>query len=131
MPVTIIILLLAALFCRHETKLGQAFIICIYFAGMAYFIFKIVRMYDTRNPEKVLEYYAARETLTTFAVITLILLIVTIITAFLCMKNFGKGLKRHVLKKRSGVDSDPKDGAYYDQGQGQQLGTLPGRMVID
>ena len=42
------------------------------------------------------DYIPARKTLTVFAVITLVLLIVTLVVAIMCMRNFGKGLKPHV-----------------------------------
>ena len=68
---------------------------------MAYFLFKLVRMY---TPPKQDTYKPARRSLTFFAVITLILIIITIINACVCMSNFNKGLKRHVNRGKSGSD---------------------------
>ncbi|QIW97632.1 hypothetical protein AMS68_003150 [Peltaster fructicola] len=131
-PITIVLLLLAAFFCRRESRAGQSFIIFIYFAAMAYFVFKLVRMWDDSTPEakkKVEEYISARTSLTTFAIITIILLIVTIMTAFLCMRNFNEGLRPYVMKSKSGNEFDLSKP--YNEEYGQQLGTVPGRMVID
>ena len=48
-----------------------------------------------------LDYIPARKTLTVFAVITLVLLVVTLVVAIMCMRNFGKGLKPHVEESSS------------------------------
>lgn len=91
-PVTIVILSMATLFTRRENRKGMVATIvscshsnrrilmltgqCLYFAGMAYFIFRLVRMYQ---PAKARQYLPARKSLTTFAVITIILIVLTII----------------------------------------------------
>lgn len=74
-----------------------------YFAALAYFFFKLIRMYDGPY-RRVEDYIPARRTLTTFAVLTILLLVITIVYAFICTSNFGKGLKPHIasdLMKRS------------------------------
>lgn len=138
-PVTIIILFLAAYICRAESKPGQAGIIVIYFAAMAYFIFKLVRMY---TPPRMKDYAAARSSLTTFAVLTLLLLVVTIAAAIMCMINFGKGLKPHVQRRKvvnagelpgyeGGAGGKWVDGAQGFNGPPHPLGQVPQRMTID
>ncbi|KAK9233920.1 hypothetical protein V1525DRAFT_436107 [Lipomyces kononenkoae] len=94
-PCTIIGLLLTAMIVRHELYYGMISMIFLFFAGMAYFLFKLVRMYQ---PSQAYKYVAARKSLTIFAVITLFLIIVTIINAIVCTRNFGKGLKQYVYK---------------------------------
>ncbi|KAK3701642.1 hypothetical protein LTR37_015393 [Vermiconidia calcicola] len=133
LPITIALLFLAAYLVRRESYLGQAFIIVLYFAGMAYFIFKLIRMYD--GSALSVEYVPARRPLTTFAVLTLLLLVGTIATAGVCMRNFGKGLRPHIqTRKVPDVDegkyvaqADP----YYPSAQQHQLGAVPSRMTID
>ncbi len=66
----------------------------LYLAALAYFVYKVVRMYA--NTPRRTDYYPARKTLTVFAVITIILLLITIYVAVCCTLNFGKGLKQHV-----------------------------------
>lgn len=122
-----------------ESKPGQAGIVVIYFAAMAYFIFKLVRMY---TPPRMKDYAAARSSLTTFAVLTLLLLVVTIAAAIMCMINFGKGLKPHVQRRKvvnAGELPGYEGGAggkWVDGGQGfngppHPLGQVPQRMTID
>lgn len=130
-PITIIILLLAAVFTRREWYFGQACIIIIYFGAMAYFVFKLVRMYTW--PKKH-NYDAARTSLTTFAVITIMLLVVTISTAFICMANFNKGLKPHIQKRKVPDANELDNGKWAPgdyHGAPHPLGQVPTRMTID
>lgn len=130
-PITIVILLLAAIFTRREWYFGQACIIIIYFGGMAYFVFKLVRMYTW--PKKH-NYDAARTSLTTFAVITILLLVVTISTAFICMANFNKGLKPHIQKRKVPDANELDNGKWAPgdyHGAPHPLGQVPTRMTID
>jgi hypothetical protein len=123
-PVTIAILLCAAFFTRREIKLGMVAVIALYFAGLAYFFFKLVRIYQKSHQAN---YLAVRRSLTAFAVMTIILIILTIVNAFICMSNFGKGLRNHLVRS-SGEDEEKVDNAYQMQDQKPQL---PSRMTID
>ena len=132
-PVTIALLLLAAYFTRRETVLGQISIIVVYFAAMAYFIFKLVRMYDSGRSA---DYEPARKSLTTFAVLTIMLLVVTISTAGVCLRNFGKGLKPHIQRRKVPDANDLKYAPYgaeqFAGPSSHQLGpVLQNRMTID
>ena len=100
-PVTIIILLAAALFCRREWLSGTLVVLVLYFAGLAYFVFKLIRMY---SPEREQNYLAARKELTTFAVLTIILVIMTIVNCIMCAINYNKGLRPYVMRRK--VDSE-------------------------
>jgi len=134
-PITIAFLFLAALVTRRESYTGQAVVIVVYFAAMAYFIFKLVRMYDKTNYEKVQEYLPARKSLTVFAVITILLLIVTIATACVCTRNFNKGLAPHIRRRKVESPDDPKFSPFAGEqgfnGPPHQLGAVPSRMTID
>lgn len=102
-PITIVILLLAAFFTRRENKLGMVGIIILYFAALGYFLYKLVRIYQ---PSQAGFYSVTRSSLTTFGVITVILIVVTIVNAIVCTINFNKGLKPHVASRRKMVDHD-------------------------
>jgi hypothetical protein len=93
-PITIVILVAAAIFTRREIKAGMIVVIILYHGGLSYFIFKLVRIYQ---PEWVLYYEAVKKSLTAFAVITILLIILTIVNGVICLTNFGKGLKAHLL----------------------------------
>ncbi|KAI9931647.1 hypothetical protein ASPWEDRAFT_736585 [Aspergillus wentii DTO 134E9] len=122
-PVTIIILVCAAIFVRRETSFGMIVIILLYFGAMAYFLFKLVRMYQ---PSRYKEYLMDRRSLTFFAVITLVLIVITIINACMCMHNFHKGLKPHINKKKAGKEEEKTT-----ELSSNIAGQMPSRMMID
>lgn len=123
-PLTIAILLFAAWFTSREIKAGMAAVILLYFAGLAYFLFKLVRIYQASH---AMNYMAVRRSLTAFAVLTIILIFLTIVNAFICMSNFGRGLKDHLVQPSTEKPEKP-DNAFQMEEQKPQL---PSRMTID
>lgn len=85
-------------------------------------------------------YDPVRRPLTTFAVMTVILITLTIINACMCTANFGRGLKPHIAGRK--VESEEEKlangnmtempnyhyGGYGGPGAG---GTMGSRMTID
>ncbi|KAL8918734.1 MAG: hypothetical protein Q9172_005304 [Xanthocarpia lactea] len=136
-PVNIIILIMAGYFTRRENTPGMLVIITLYFAGLAYFLFKLVRMWQP-GPRHDL-YDPVRRPLTTFAVITVILIILTIVNACMCTANFGRGLKPHIAGRK--LESEEEKFAnhnmtempnYNNLGYGPGPGGAMGsRMTID
>lgn len=103
-------------------------VIIVYFCALAYFLFKLVRMYAA-DQQRLEDYKPARKSLASFAVLTILLVVVTIITACICTHNFNKGLKPHVNSKSVGKDSD-KTG--YSNEMPSLSGPTPtSRMEID
>jgi hypothetical protein len=104
-------------------------------AALAYFLFKLVRMY---SPARAKDYEPARKTLTVFAVITIILLVVTIVIAIRCSLNYGKGLRNHILRPNTAESPVSGKESYYNensysmapQGYGPRPAG-PSRMEID
>ncbi|PWW75063.1 hypothetical protein C7212DRAFT_352966 [Tuber magnatum] len=125
LPLTIAFLVLAAWCTRREKKIPMVFIIIIFFAALAYFVFKLVRMY---HGNFVQSYKPARRSLTTFAVITLILIILTIANAIACVMNFNKGLKPHITRRRM-TDEEEKHSMTEMTNHAAQ--PMPSRMTID
>ncbi|KAK0731827.1 hypothetical protein B0H67DRAFT_597636 [Lasiosphaeris hirsuta] len=124
-PITIAILLFAAFFTRRENKVGMCMVIMLYFGGLAYFFFKLVRIYQ---PSHKAHYEAVQKSLTAFTVMTIVLIILTIVNAFICMSNFGEGLKDHLVRPK-GHDLEKEDANSYQlQDQKPQLAS---RMTID
>lgn len=124
-PITIAILLCAAFFTQRENRAGVCFVILLYFGGLAYFFFKLVRIYQPGHSQN---YVAVRRSLTAFAVLSILLIILTIINAFICMSNFGAGLKSHLVRPR-GPDPEKEDANSYQMYD--QKPQLPSRMTID
>ncbi|KAF2017879.1 hypothetical protein BU24DRAFT_345795 [Aaosphaeria arxii CBS 175.79] len=100
LAITFVFLILAAYWVRRESVAGMIVIIIIYFIALAYFLFKLIRMYAA-DKERLLDYMPARKSLTSFAVLTILLVIVTIVIACICTHNFNKGLKPHVNSKKA------------------------------
>ena len=98
----------------------------LYFAAMAYFLFKLVRMY---SKAKEALYLPARRPLATFAVITLILITATIINACMCMANFGRGLRPYISKRK--VESEEEKANNMTEMPNLSHGQVPSRMTID
>lgn len=124
-PITIVILLAAAYFTRHENKIGTICVIVCYAGALAYFIFKLVRIYQ---PSHASFYMPVRKSLTAFAVLAILLLIFTITNAFYCMNNFGAGLKMHLLKKKP---SEEKGDGGSSVDMHALKPSVPTRMTID
>jgi len=128
-PVTIVILLAAAFFCRREILSGTIVVIFLYFGALAYFLFKLVRMYS-KSHERF--YIAARKELTTFAVITIILILAIIVNACMCASNYGKGLEPYVTRRK--VDDTEAKAGYTMElvtGPNGKVGPVATRMTID
>ncbi|KAL8387851.1 hypothetical protein RB595_009628 [Gaeumannomyces hyphopodioides] len=124
-PVTIAILLFAAFFTRRENKIGMGCVMVLYFGGLSYFFFKLVRIYQPGHREK---YKAVERSLTAFAVLTIILIILTITNAFVCMNNFGAGLKNHLINSPRKDEEKPDAHSISLHDVKPQL---PSRMTID
>ncbi|KAF2128217.1 hypothetical protein P153DRAFT_377061 [Dothidotthia symphoricarpi CBS 119687] len=123
--ITFFLLFTAAWWVRRESFGGMITIIVVYFIAMAYFLFKLIRMYVTEAARQE-DYKPARKSLTSFAVLTIMLLVCTIIVACMCIRNFNKGLKPHVNNKAA------KEDKAYNTEMPSLSGPAPGqRMEID
>lgn len=123
-PVTIGILFSAAWFVRNENKSGHCIVLILFFGALTYFIFKLVRIYQ---PDYRQYYEAVQESLTAFAVITILLILLTIINSIMCLKNFDAGLKHHLLTPRK-VEEKPDA---HSLSLHDVKPSVPNRMTID
>ncbi|KAF1810606.1 hypothetical protein P152DRAFT_475438 [Eremomyces bilateralis CBS 781.70] len=129
-PITIIILCMAAYWVKRENIVGMIIIIALWHVFLAYFLFKLIRMYST-DPRRMEDYRPARRTLTSFAVITIILLIVTITIAIWCTRNFNTGLKPHIVsgRKKRGDSNEPAQEWQDDRYEGYASYGEPGKAA--
>ncbi|TQS35924.1 hypothetical protein Golomagni_03640 [Golovinomyces magnicellulatus] len=126
-PVTVLILTMAGFWTRRENKLGMVLTIFVYFCGLAYFTFKLARMYQ---PKHAINYLPVRKSLTSFAVLTIILIILTILNASVCTANFGLGLKPHIMKRTIGGEEASEKDAMTELPD-LKHGPVSSRMTID
>lgn len=96
-------------------------VIILYHGGLVYFIFKLVRIWTWRS-----YYEAVQKSLTAFAVITILLIILTIVNAIICMRNFGSGLKAHLLAPKKDDEHPDLNSISLNDAKPQ-----PSRMTID
>ncbi|KAG0295602.1 hypothetical protein BGZ98_001326, partial [Dissophora globulifera] len=109
LPITILILYVAIYAVRHESRRWMATFIGAMLCGVVYFVFKVIRMYVGPKKEN---YDGVVKFLTLFATLCLITILVTIGNATVCYKNFGKGLKPHLVREGSespNTASSPED----------------------
>ncbi|KAI9744445.1 MAG: hypothetical protein M1818_001974 [Claussenomyces sp. TS43310] len=125
-PVTILILLLAGFWTRRENIVGMILIVVLCFGGLAYFIFKLVRIYQ---PGHIEQYLPVQKSLTVFAVLTIVLILLTIVNACVCMSNFGKGLKPFVMRRKIRSEDEKSDNA--TELPDLEHRPLPNRMTIE
>lgn len=97
-PCTVVALFLTQFAVRHERKWITGCMFLVFLAGMAYFMFKLIRMYQ---PSQESKYVSARKSLTVFAAITLFLILVSEINMIVCARNFDKGLKPYIASHSS------------------------------
>ncbi|GAA5822436.1 hypothetical protein JCM10212_006212 [Sporobolomyces blumeae] len=93
LPIILIILALTAVAVRIESRIGVGVSLVCQTAGMAYFAYKLARIYSAEAGDR---YSPAKATLTIFSIISLMMLVATFVMTGLCMVNFGKGLKEKI-----------------------------------
>jgi len=87
------------------------------------------------EPSHQAAYIPARKELTTFAVLTLILILLTIVNACVCANNFNRGLKPYVSSRKLEQHDEKNRYTYTTEmtassSQGKP-GPPPMRMTID
>ncbi|GAA5900407.1 uncharacterized protein JCM6883_002833 [Sporobolomyces salmoneus] len=93
LPVILLALGLTAVVVRIESRIGVYGSLLVQAAGMAYFAYKLARIYSEEAGPR---YATAKATLTIFSVVALLMLLATFVLTGLCMSNFGKGLKEKI-----------------------------------
>jgi len=89
-------------------------------AAMIYFCFKLVKVVIHKHTPQFSHVW---ESLSTFAFIAIILLVMTFIYAWIVMRNFGRGLKDQISQKQAAAGG--RHGAY------PSLSVRGNRMSID
>ncbi|KAI9037782.1 uncharacterized protein KD926_011571 [Aspergillus affinis] len=122
-PLSMITLYLAALFTRREKTIGMVIIIIILSINMACFVTLLWWM-NTMNGSA--DYGSTKLSLTLLIAITLSLIMMTIITGIMCMRNFHKGLKAQIASRKSMLKSK-----HGDADNGMPLSDMETRFDID
>jgi hypothetical protein len=127
LPVSLILLVEGVLAARHESKWMMITFMTGCSSAMIYFVYKLARVLTKKNLET---YALIWKSLTTFSIISIILLLITFVFACIVMHNFGRGLKTQLAKQKPIVAGGlkRKGTEYVHRGP---MRTHPNRMSID
>ncbi|KAJ5689366.1 hypothetical protein N7462_003758 [Penicillium macrosclerotiorum] len=98
-PVAIVALILAALFCRREKTKSLILMMLMMCIIAGTFVMTLVHMYGQGTVSNDLSSY--RVSLTLFAIIAMLLISTTLVNSLMCILNFNKGLKEYIVQSRS------------------------------
>ncbi|KAI0067856.1 hypothetical protein BV25DRAFT_1794476 [Artomyces pyxidatus] len=123
LPLSIVLLVEGHLAARYENKLMMGTFISGCVGAMVYFFYKLIKVLVQKDTP---EFRPVWESLTTFSIISILLLLITFVYAFIVMRNFGRGLKEQITKKQASAGwGSSKHSAY------PSLSVRPNRMSID
>ncbi|KAI0757239.1 hypothetical protein C8Q80DRAFT_86117 [Daedaleopsis nitida] len=125
LPLSLIVLVEGHLAARHESKYMMLAFMTGCVGAMVYFVYKLVKVLRFHETKTFAEVW---QTLSTFSVIAIILLVITFIFALLVMNNFGRGLKEQIAKNKHKTGLSRSKSQYVHRGP---MSTHPNRMSID
>ncbi|KAI0336060.1 hypothetical protein GY45DRAFT_1239290 [Cubamyces sp. BRFM 1775] len=125
LPLSLVVLVEGHLAARHESKWMMLSFMTGCAGAMVYFVYKLVKVLRFHNQETFSKVW---QTLSTFSVIAIILLIITSVFAVLVMNNFGRGLKEQIAKNKGKQGLSRGKSQYVHRGP---MSTHPNRMSID
>jgi small-conductance mechanosensitive channel len=117
---SVVLLVEGHLAARYENKWMMISFLSGCVAAMVYFCYKFIKIIIHKQTP---EFSHVWESLSTFAVIAILLLIMTFIYAWMVMRNFGRGLKDQISRKQAATGG--RHGAY------PSLSVRANRMSID
>ncbi|KAI5124455.1 hypothetical protein M0805_008339 [Coniferiporia weirii] len=126
LPCSFLLLADGVLAARYENRYMMMTFMLGCAGAMVYFVYKLFRIFQMGNSIADVE-----RTLIVFAIIAIILLVVTVAMAIIVLRNFGGGLKYHMSKaprssdlRRRGTEHQHRHNQSYPLGN-------PNRMSID
>lgn len=122
LPLSLVLLIEGHLAARYENKWMMATFMTGCFGAMVYFVYKLVKVLVKRNTP---DFVPIWQTLVTFSIISIVLLIATFVYSFIVMINFGRGLKEQIKKKQAQAGMGTKHAVY------PSMFARPNRMSID
>ncbi|PAV21894.1 hypothetical protein PNOK_0185100 [Pyrrhoderma noxium] len=127
LPFSLVLLVDGLLAARYENKMMMLTFMLGCGGAMVYFVYKQFRIFQMGSALK-----GVAGTLSTFAIIAIILLVFTSVMAFLVLRNFGGGLKYH-MNKPARSNSLRRAGTKFTHRKNQSfpLSANPNRMSID
>ncbi|KAI0690668.1 hypothetical protein BC835DRAFT_1280513 [Cytidiella melzeri] len=125
LPLSVIVLVEGHLAARYENEMMMWSFMAGCVAALVYFVYKLVKVVRFKATDPTIS--AVWETLTTFSVIAILLLLATFIIGCIVMHNFGRGLKRQISKNQ-GAGVQRGKSLYVHRGP---MATHPNRISIE
>lgn len=97
-PFSVVAIIMALYALRQENKTWMVLFMGYNILGIAYFLFKLIRMYDPTQKHK---YLHSVKFLTFSGVVCLVLMMVTFVSAFRCIRWFQQGLRLRIKQQRT------------------------------
>ncbi|KAJ5957388.1 hypothetical protein N7501_011667 [Penicillium viridicatum] len=98
-PITIMTLVLSAQFCKREKTKSLILMMFFMLLILGFLVLILIRIHSRGEST---DFSSFRVSLTLFAAVSALLMVLTVINSVMCIMNFNKGLKNHVFtpKKR-------------------------------
>ncbi|KAI0824105.1 hypothetical protein BC628DRAFT_1323383 [Trametes gibbosa] len=125
LPLSLVVLVEGHLAARHESKWMMLSFMTGCAGALVYFLYKLVKVFVNRGADQFRQVW---QTLATFSVIAILLLLITSIFAILVMNNFGRGLKEQIARNKAKQGLTRGKSQYVHRGP---MSTHPNRMSID
>lgn len=126
LPSSILLLADGILAAKYENRYMMITFMFGLGGAMTYFVYKLFKI--LRNQDTIQQ---AAKTLAVFAIIAILLLLVTFVMAVIVLRNFGGGLKFHMAKSNESPGLQRRKTEHQLRHQSHPLGVKPNRMSID
>ncbi|KAJ1960994.1 hypothetical protein IWQ62_004022 [Dispira parvispora] len=95
-PGSVLVLFLAFFALHREIGYCMLAVMGILVAGLAYFVYRLVRMYTAHHASSFDPYWDSRNYLLFFVIVNMMLIISTLVYCWLCYKDFHLGLRQSI-----------------------------------
>ncbi|KAM6497934.1 hypothetical protein JOM56_005882 [Amanita muscaria] len=125
LPLSLVLLVEGHLAARHESKMMMITFMSGCVGALVYFVYKLIKVLVQI---KVIPFKLVWKSLSIFSVIAIVLLLVTFVYTIILYRNFGRGLKEALERKKG-----KQHGRYTSQHQGRRRATSThlNRMSIE
>jgi len=120
LPVSLVLLVEGHLAARHENKPMMWTFMAGCIGANIYFMYKLVKLIKGRDGE----FQAIFESLSTFSLISIILLIITSVFSVIVLRNFGHGLKDAMDRSQATQQMEKTGGGPHQRAASKQLNRM-------
>ncbi|KAJ1973526.1 hypothetical protein H4R35_004075 [Dimargaris xerosporica] len=130
-PGSVLVLFMSFFALQREHRRLMQLAMIIFALAPVYFIYKLVRMYTVPSNTNWDPYWDSRKYLTFFIIVNVLLIVTTLVYAWLCYRDFGRGLKPSIeeyhMKKAKIRDLIAENPALADKAPESFMHEMEGR----